>query len=147
MEAQIVKDLDALQECLKIRNDVFIKEQNVPEELERDEFDVIDPDKSIHVLIYDDDRSVATGRLKYISKDTVQFNRIAVKKAFRGKGFGEKVLAMLEKITKEHGYKKIYLESQLHAKDFYEKFGYKNISPEPFLEAGILHVAMEKRLK
>lgn len=146
MEIKIVDNYDMLAECYKIRNDVFSVEQGVPSELDKDEFDIIDFRKSIHILTYEDNLPIGTRRLKYISKDTVQLNRVAVSKNYRGKSVGEKMLIFLEKYSKKNGYSYVYVEAQMQAKRFYEKCGYSSLNREPFLEAGIFHVAMKKLL-
>ena len=85
--------------------------------------------------------------MKYISKDTVQLNRVAVSKNYRGKSVGEKMLIFLENYSKEKGYSYVYVEAQMQAKRFYEKCRYFSLDRKPFLDAGILHIAMKKLLE
>lgn len=144
---EIVKNKNMLKECFEIRKEVFFLEQEIPKELDKDEFDVLDLNKSVHAIEYVDNIPIGTARLKYISSDTVQINRVAVKKAYRKIGAGKSLLCFLENLAKEKCYSFSYIESQLQAKKFYEKCGYVNISKKPFTEVGILHVKMKKRLK
>ena len=63
-----------------IRKLVFVKEQNVPEELEWDEFD----DSSIHFLATHKDQPIACARLKTDG----QIGRMAVLASYRSQGTG-----------------------------------------------------------
>lgn len=130
--------------ALEIRSQVFIEEQGVPADIEIDEYENI----ATHVVLYTEDRKpVATGRIRDYSDNCGKIERIAVIQEGRKLGYGRRIMAELEQIAKEEGYEKVILEAQLHAKEFYEKLKYVNLSPEPFYEAGILHVKMEKLVK
>ncbi|MNI96548.1 putative N-acetyltransferase YjcF [compost metagenome] len=72
--------------------------------------------------------------------------RIAVHKDYRGKGYGRILLLALEERARELGLIFSVLDAQCHAEDFYSKLGYEVISEEPFYDAGILHVRMQKKL-
>lgn len=129
------------EQALEIRMVVFVQEQNVPPEIEVDEYE----NESIHVLAYDEaGRAVATGRIRAYAGGAGKMERIAVKKEGRGQGYGAAVMHKLEEIGREQGFTKFILEAQTHAEPFYEKLGYQNISDEPFLDAGIWHVRMVK---
>lgn len=130
------------EQGLQIRKEVFVQEQNVPIELEVDEHEMT----ATHVIAYDEDGTpVATGRIREYAPGVGKFERIAVSKRARTGGYGRAVMDALEEIgRRELGFCKFVLEAQVHAQGFYEKLGYVNISPEPFLEAGIWHVKMEK---
>lgn len=134
-----------LQEALDIRNQVFVIEQQVPADLEIDQYDVISPDAH-HVLLYADGQAVATGRLLYYSKDTAKMQRIAVLQSHRSFGYGRVLLLAMEERARELGLTYSLLDAQCQAQKFYEKLGYEVISDEPFYDAGILHVRMRKAL-
>jgi len=71
-----------------IRETVFINEQQVPEELEWDEFDAV----SHHVLALDNNKNpIGTGR---ITADG-QIGRMSVLKNWRKKGAGKSLLNVL----------------------------------------------------
>ncbi|ASS75900.1 GNAT family N-acetyltransferase [Tumebacillus algifaecis] len=128
--------------ALEIRMIVFVQEQNVPSEIEVDEYE----NEAIHVLAYDEaGRPVATGRIRPYTDGAGKMERIAVRKEGRGKGYGAAIMHKLEEIGREQGFVKFILEAQTHAETFYEKLGYANISDEPFLDAGIWHVRMVKQ--
>lgn len=140
-----VKNEEQLEHCLDIRKEVFVKEQMVPIDLEIDEYDVISPDVH-HVLIEQDGMYAATGRLTYYKDNSAKMQRIAVHKAFRSQGIGKILLLALEELARELGLSKSVLDAQCQAEPFYQKLGYETISTEPFDDAGIPHVRMEKPL-
>lgn len=142
----IVRNQKELDDCLKVRFEVFTKEQGIPQSIDIDEYDVIDFSKCCHAAVYDDDKPVAAGRLKYIGQSTVQFNRVAVLKSYRGRKIGSMLIHALEKYALDMGYTDVYLESQSSAKDFYMKLGYEDMGEDEFIEAGIPHVKLKKSL-
>lgn len=75
-----VKTDEDFKTCLMIRRKVFIKEQDVPENLEVDEFE----SESTHFLAFFEGKPVATGRLK-VFENKVKFERISTLKEFQGK--------------------------------------------------------------
>ncbi|MGZ9587058.1 GNAT family N-acetyltransferase [Paenibacillus marinisediminis] len=140
-----VKTEEQLQQCIAIRTEVFVKEQNVPMEEECDEYDSLDA-PAIHVLLMEDGEYAATGRIKMLDESTAKMQRIAVRQPFRGKGIGRSLMIGLEQIARSHGMEKSMLDGQCHAEGFYQSLGYVTVSEEPFYDAGILHVRMEKKL-
>lgn len=140
MKIEKVTSDQQLAEALHIRKVVFIEEQNVPPELEQDEHD----QTAIHVIGYQNHLPIATGRIRLID-DYGKLERIAVLKEHRGKSYGTQMIDYMEKIIVSKGYKKSILNAQTHATNFYEKLGYKIVSDE-FMDAGISHVTMEKKL-
>lgn len=133
-----------LRESLAVRRAVFIVEQGVPESVEVDEWDALGAAR--HVLIREAGRAVATGRFRRYDDRTAKLQRIAVLQEGRGQGFGQRVVTALEACAKEEGYEAVILDAQCHAEGFYKRLGYRTVSPEPFLEEGILHVLMRKEL-
>ncbi|PQP80573.1 GNAT family N-acetyltransferase [Paenibacillus sp. PCH8] len=144
-EISYVTTEEQLEQALGIRHHVFVIEQQVPAEIEIDEYDVISPDVH-HVLLYTDGQAVATGRLIYYSKDTAKMQRIAVLESHRSFGYGRVLLLAMEERARELGLSYSVLDAQCQAQKFYEKLGYEVISEEPFYDADILHVRMRKSL-
>ncbi|MCL6445790.1 MAG: GNAT family N-acetyltransferase [Alicyclobacillus sp.] len=145
MQVEVVHTLEGLKVCLALRDEVFVTEQGVPPELEHDEYDVLDG-AVVHLLLRDElGRPLATARLKPLGPDTAQVQRVAVRRADRGKGHGRAVMDAVEHLAKERGYKRLVLDAQMTALPFYQTLGYIQTS-DPFMEAGIQHVAMEKIL-
>ncbi|MEK4527874.1 GNAT family N-acetyltransferase [Paenibacillus sp. BGI2013] len=144
-EISYVSTEEQLEQALGIRHHVFVIEQQVPAEIEIDQYDVISPDVH-HVLLSTDGQAVATGRLIYYSKDTAKMQRIAVLESHRSFGYGRVLLLAMEELARELGLSYSVLDAQCQAQKFYEKLGYEVISEEPFYDADILHVHMRKSL-
>ena len=126
---------DKLEQDAKfIRKQVFIIEQNIPEEEEWDDQDMI----SDHFVVYDQDQPIATARL--LQNNSV--GRVAVLKAYRGQGIGRMI--MLEVIRQAHQQDRKFLQlsSQVHAISFYEKLGF-SIQGDAYDECGIPHIKMQ----
>lgn len=141
IEIQTLSASDAaFARCMDIREEVFVAEQSVPQELERDEYD----DTALHFLALIDGEPVATARVLW--KDggkTAKIGRVAVRKAHRGKGLGRDLLSAIEKDSALTGVHRFVLDAQTHALPFYENLGYIAEGPE-FLDAGIPHRHMTK---
>lgn len=130
-----------LEAAFDIRRKVFIEEQNVPPEEELDALD----QTAVHVLALDAaGRPVATGRIIPYGEGTGKLQRIAVLREARGRGYGRAVVEALEEIGRSMGFSRFVLGAQTQAEAFYHKLGYRTVSPEVFLDAGIPHVNMEK---
>jgi predicted GNAT family N-acyltransferase len=134
-----------LHQAFQIRVEVFVEEQQVPKDLELDEYDVA-PDAARHVLLADGLHPAATGRFIAYQPDTAKMQRIAVRQLYRGKGVGRQLMEALEAWAKEEGFAFSLLDAQCQAESFYSKLGYETISTETFLDAGIPHVRMRKKL-
>ncbi|CAH0120037.1 MULTISPECIES: GNAT family N-acetyltransferase [unclassified Paenibacillus] len=134
-----------LKQCLEIRNEVFVREQRVDESLEYDDYDRLDA-QSYHMLVLDEERAAATGRLILYGDNAAKMQRIAVRKTHRGTGLGRVLLLALEQLARDLGLKESILDAQCQAEQFYAKLGYAVVSEEPFYDAGILHVRMKKQL-
>ncbi|MBP1996536.1 GNAT family N-acetyltransferase [Paenibacillus eucommiae] len=141
----IVTTPEELQQCLTIRREVFIHEQQVDESLEIDEFDA-SPEACVHVLLHHDGKSAATGRMQPYDEITMKLQRIAVLQPYRGTGAGKAIVYALEEEAFRKGFKYTLLDAQCQAEIFYSKLGYVTVSSEPFLDANIPHVRMKKQL-
>ncbi|GAB7387483.1 hypothetical protein BSNK01_13200 [Bacillaceae bacterium] len=84
-------------------------------------------------------------RLRPWDGATGKVGRVAVLENWRGRGLGKEIMLALEKEAIKRGFTKLKLNAQCQARAFYEKLGYRPVS-DVFLEAGIEHVTMEKRL-
>lgn len=127
---------DDLRDAHEIRKMVFIEEQNVPEEVERDKLDV----SSTHIIFYNDDVPIATGRMIFRG-DSCSLGRIAVIKEYRGKNIGKMLVENLVKKSFELGAQEIHIHAQKHAERFYERLNFIPYG-ELFYEGGIPHVSM-----
>jgi len=118
-----------------IRTHVFVEEQKVDPALEYDQFEEI----STHYLVLDDEKPIATARRRETEKG-IKLERFAVLQQYRNQGIGGLIL---EKVLKEvlPLNKPVYLNSQLMAVPFYERYGFVK-SGDPFMEANMEHYRM-----
>lgn len=128
-----------LSDAYQIREEVFVKEQNVPMELEKDELDPI----AQHIVVYENNIPLATGRL-VIQDGQYLLGRIAVLKEHRGKGLGDLVVRMLVRRAFDLGAKEVHLHAQTKVQKFYEKLGFTAYG-DVYHEANIEHINMVKR--
>jgi len=117
----------------RIRTEVFVREQEVPEDLEWDGLDA----SSRHLLALVDREPVGTGRLAQSGK----IGRMAVLSTHRGRGIGDRLLAELVQLAVASGHQRTYLHAQVHATGFYARQGFRAEGDE-FMEAGIAHRQM-----
>jgi len=126
-----------LQDVHAVREAVFIGEQGISRGEEHDGTD----GGCIHVVIYDSDVPVATGRVMITPEDYV-IGRVATLAAYRGRGLATGVMQALIKACVVMGGERQVLHAQASARAFYEKLGFTAYG-EPFEEAGIPHIMME----
>lgn len=117
----------------RIRESVFIAEQNVPPELEWDADDNI----AVHFLAFEGDYAIGTARLLQDG----QIGRVSVLKDWRGLKVGDALMQAAIAEAQNRDLRQQKLTAQVHATAFYERLGFKVVSEE-FLEAGLPHVDM-----
>jgi predicted GNAT family N-acyltransferase len=126
---------------MAVRWPVFVEEQGVPADEERDASDLT----AVHTLAEIDGRVVGTGRLVLEGDQAGHIGRIAVLPDYRHRGIATRIIAMLEQQASARGFNHITLHAQTYVRELYEKCGYVVSGPQ-FLEAGIDHLPMTKRL-
>ncbi len=146
METIRVKTHEELEQCFAVRREVFVLEQGVPEDLELDQFDH-SPAAASHLLIRQNGRPAAAARWRLYGDRAAKLQRIAVRKPLRGSGLGLLLLQELEAWAKDANCTEAVLDAQTYAAGFYEKAGYRAVSDEIFLDAGIEHIRMIKKLQ
>lgn len=135
---QLMTWSDALPLARAVREKVFIEEQDVPRELEWDEWD----ERSDHAVALDaGSNAIGTARLLPIGR----IGRMAVLRPWRGSGVGAALLEALLQLAGERAMPEVTLHAQTHAAGFYRKFGF-SVRGDEFNEAGIPHVEMSLRL-
>jgi predicted GNAT family N-acyltransferase len=127
--------------ALRVRHDVFVVEQRVPLS---DELDGRD-DEALHLVAVDDDGSVVGTCRLLADGDTAKLGRMAVAAAARRRGIASRLLAEAEAQARALGVRRVALAAQTAALGLYERAGYAPRG-DMFLDAGIEHVMMEKRL-
>lgn len=125
---------EPLEAAFAIREAVFVREQGYALEIERDDHDPF----AAHALVWDGDTPVATGRLFIDDEARWHIGRVAVLKAWRGKGVGGLVMRLLLMAALRFGADAVYLGSQDHAVGFYEGLGFR-VYGDPYLDEGQPH--------
>ena len=130
-------------EAQAIRTTVFVEEQNVPMDLERDAADA----GAVHALARNRlGLAVGTGRL--LASDgpghPARIGRMAVSRSLRGANIGRAVLDALMAAAGERGDAEVMLHAQVSALGFYRRAGFMPHG-ERFEEAGIAHQEMRRR--
>ena len=127
------------QDLRSVRETVFVQEQNVPVE---EEWDELDP-RCHHVIARDaSGQPIGTGRLTPERK----IGRMAVLKPWRNKGVGDALMVALMNQARGLGWTEVSLNAQVSALAFYARHGFEPYG-ERFMEAGIEHQAMRRRLE
>lgn len=141
---EAVEFANAAEDLLAVREQVFVVEQNVPVEEERD---ALDP-RCAHVIARDrTGEPVGTGRLVPPPDESApaRIGRMAVLRDWRGAGVGDAMLHALLRLARGHGWSDIALNAQVSAQAFYARHGFVPVG-ERFMEAGIEHQAMRRRI-
>ena len=129
-----------MEKALDLRREVFIVEQNVPEELEIDE----DDRTAFHLLMLKDDEAVATLRL-VPHGESIKIGRVAVRRTYRKKGLGTGLMKMAIEHAARGEFREAILYAQLESMPFYARFGFAE-EGEVFMDAGIPHKRMKLAL-
>jgi predicted GNAT family N-acyltransferase len=129
-----------LAAALALRERIFCGEQGVSFEADQDGRDP----EATHVVALDEGVVIGTCRLLFRGQ-VARLGRLAVERGRRGDGVGAEILREADRIAAEAGAESIALHAQTYAQELYERAGYEPYGPT-FVEEGIEHVAMEKRL-
>ena len=131
---------DDFAACMAIRRQVFVQEQNVPEQQELDEHDAT----ALHLLATLDGRPVGTARL-LIDGTEGKIGRVAILPDCRGTGAGAALMRAALDELRARGVTTARLGAQTHALRFYEKLGFTAYGPV-YDDAGIPHRDMSLTL-
>jgi len=126
--------------CFGLRHTVFVEEQGVPEDEERDALDA----GAIHLLAHQDDRPVGTARI-LLGPDEAKIGRVCVLPEQRGTGLGKALIRAAMASAKARGLQHVRLGAQIHALEFYAKLGFTAEGPV-YDDAGIDHRDMVRDL-
>ncbi len=130
-------------EAQPIRTAVFVDEQKVPAEMERDAADA----GAVHALARNRlGLAVGTGRL--LASDgpghPARIGRLAVSRGLRGANIGRELLEALMAAAGRRGDAEVMLHAQVSALGFYRRAGFA-AHGERFEEAGIGHQEMRRK--
>jgi len=137
MEIKKVETEKEFKQALDLRYEVFVEEQGVSKELERDDKD----DEALHIIVINEEgKTVGCGRI-FIEENQAKIGRMAVAKTWRNQGIGSCICHKLIQIAKKRGIDKLMLHAQYNKKGFYEKLGFEPVGTS-FKEAGMKHIKM-----
>lgn len=111
--------------------------------------------KDVHLAVYDDKLQMIGGVVAKVCEEEDEFmnkrkicllRQVVVKENLQGLGLGKDMLACLEKMLIDKGYKEIRLYSHLGAMDFYAHLGYGKHG-KPFKGNGIKQHIMKKKIQ
>jgi predicted GNAT family N-acyltransferase len=140
IDVRPARDQAEVDAALNLRHTVFVVEQQVPLAEEQDGRDA----QALHLVGVQDGRVVATCRVLH-DGDTAKLGRMAVAASARRRGIASRLLAAAEAHARTAGAARIALAAQTGALGLYERAGYA-ARGERFLDAGIEHLMMDKRL-
>lgn len=128
-----------LYQILKLRNEVFIIEQNCPY------LDLDDKDqKGYHLVGYNGDKIAVYTRLlpKGISYADASIGRVITAEAYRGLGLGTVLMQQsIQACYQRFGKIPIRISAQYHLLKFYGSLGFQALG-QPYDEDGIPHIEM-----
>ena len=141
MVVKVVQGQVEMDAAIAIRFRVFVDEQGVPPEEEQDALDA----SALHVIALAKGTPIGTGRLVHAAPGDGQIGRMAVDRHWRRQGVGSMILGYLEEEARRLGIRQAVLHAQTYVKAFYSAHGYRE-EGEVFMDAGIEHVLMRKKL-
>ena len=125
---------------MAVREKVFIKEQGFS--YDRDETD----DNAYHIVLFEGKTAIGVCRIFESDENNVYIlGRLAVEKEHRGKGFGKIIIEKAVEYVKSVKGESIILHSQMQAKEFYKKQGFKEYGDIEY-EEDCPHVWMKLEL-
>jgi predicted GNAT family N-acyltransferase len=133
---RIVTTQDELLKVFCVRSVVFLEEQACPYVLEFDGLDY----GALHILGEEEGEPCAAGRIRFLGA-YAKFERIAIRRAYRGGGRGHQLVDFMLRTAREHGFTQYKMHAQAHLVDFYRQHGFEPRG-ELFQEAGIDHFLM-----
>ncbi len=98
------------------------------------------------LIAYLDNAVVGTARIRYLDSKTAKIERLAVLSYARGNGIAKRIMQKaLEVVASEH-ISEVIINAQEYIKGLHQQLGFEQVG-EVFLEAGIPHVKMVKRVR
>ncbi len=128
-------------DAARLRREVFMEEQGFREEFDDDD------EKSVHIVMYDDDAPIAVCRI--IPGDdgrSCRIGRVAVSADCRGASMGAAMMEEAERQAVARGWIAAEVSAQVRAKGFYERCGYAAYGDE-YMDEHCPHIAMRKNLE
>ncbi len=99
----------------------------------------------MHFGLFDEGALVACVIAVALSPTEAKIRQMAVDGGHQGQGCGRRIILCLENHLAGQGFVHFSMHARMSAAGFYEKLGYSKTGRE-FIEVGIPHIKMEKRL-
>jgi putative acetyltransferase len=138
--------------CLEIWQDVLteedVKRYDSMSDIEQVRSHYFD-NHGVFLVLIDDEQVVGTGAIRKLDDEICELKRMWFLKAYRGQGWGRKMVQTLFDFARLTGYQKVRLdlaseERQLQALNFYRKLGFYPIER---YNASPCNIFMEKLLR
>ena len=140
LEVRRARDEQELAAALALREEVFVGEQGVTVDADRDGRD----HEALHLVAVDGE-ILGTCRILVEPGGTARFGRLCVRASARGRGVAAALLQAAEAEAGAAGAVRIGMYAQTDALPLYERAGYTPYG-DRFDEEGIEHLGMEKHL-
>ncbi len=140
LEVRRPRDEQELAAALALREEVFVGEQGVTVDADRDGRD----HEALHLVAVDGEM-LGTCRMLVEPGGSARFGRLCVRASARGRGVAAALLQAAEAEARAAGAVRIGMYAQTDALPLYERAGYTPYG-ERFDEEGIEHLGMEKYL-
>ena len=137
---KLVTSDSELEGAFEVRRQVFVIEQNIPEDIELDEHDK----EALHMVVKDGDRVIGTARVLFLDTGLAKLERMAILQPFRDKGIGSKIVSFLIEELRNRQVEQVVLHAQYPVVAFYKSCGFEETG-SPFLEVGIKHIKMQRQ--
>lgn len=122
---------------LALRREVFIGEQQVPEDEEFDGHDLT----ATHVVAIDKGDVVGALRILFLDEH-VKIGRVVVHRLARGRGIATRMMVFAMDTARARGETRFYLTAQIDKLALYETLGFVAFGDE-FQDGGMPHLAMK----
>ncbi|MHA2940483.1 GNAT family N-acetyltransferase [Vibrio sp. RC27] len=123
MRIIVNNDVETIKISQAIRNEVFVKEQGIPLDLDLDGLD----SNSYHSLAYIDDVAIGVARLALGKNNSAIMARVAIKKDYRGNGIARKLIESIISKANQLSINSIEIHAHEYLKEYYESFGFMYI--------------------
>ena len=128
------------EDAADIRKEVFMDEQGF-----RDEFDDTDGISEHYVMYSDEGEPIAVCRTYDAPEEGCSIiGRVAVRKEYRNRGLGKRMILFAEQHLRNCGKSNIRLHAQSSASGFYSSMGYAPFGVEDLEDEGVPHIWMQK---
>ena len=109
-----------LQEAFAVRRQVFVREQDISEDLVFDGHDK----EALHMVVKDGEKVIGSARVRFLTDNRSKLERMAILKRYRRKGIGREMLLFLDAVWKDKQVQQVIIHAQLEVVPFYKSCGF-----------------------